>query len=95
MKALILFDNDFATQDDIARTTACLMNARARVRLVKVDNITAPDFDGIEYLIMACPQQSFTDSVQTAVDASVEGGMRTLSMIDTERMVWFRQQQSA
>lgn len=92
MRALIIFDPTHTTNDQIAQTTAGFMTAQAQVRLVSVKKLQAPDFDGINIAVMACPQTPFAPAIQNAYETSLHNGMRTLSLQDADRMLWFRNQ---
>lgn len=91
MTTLILFDPTFAPQEQVAETCACLMAAHERVRLIQVGQIVPHDLDNVTYFVMACPEQRFSHRMQSALDDSTHAGMRTMTMPDMQRMMWFRE----
>jgi hypothetical protein len=92
MTALILFDPQHTSQDQVSQTCANLVAAHERVRLVQVGRLVPRDLRNVRYFVMACPRQHFAQSMQAAVDSHTDAGMMTLSLPDLQRMIWFRQQ---
>jgi len=95
LRALILFNAETTSPDALATMTADLMTARTQVRLVRDANATAPDFDDVQYLILAGSPPPFSPTLQAVVDARCADGMCTLTEPDVERLVWFRSQSAA
>ena len=88
MNALIVFDSQ-SDRTAIQDTAADLLNMRARVRLVTVDDLQTTSFDNMHYCVVTCAMNHLTDPVQEAYDQHTDDGMRTLSIPDLRRLLDF------
>lgn len=85
MTALILIDQAHRHDQGVSQAATFLMNDN-RVRFVDVLNLADTDFTDVNYLVLACNKQTFGDSVNAAINRSTARGMKTLSLLDVERM---------
>lgn len=94
MDTLIVYDSVFGNTHEIAQAIAQVMEQRGTVRLIKADQLNAPDLEGIDLLIAGFPthRHGMPETARAMLESMPRGALRgvEIAAFDTRyrKPVW-------